>query len=132
MLEKNYQRNKHYKLPWLNPRCDVLEVAKKQRYLRWYCLLSCIRCFVFWLKIAKISRTLYHLMVFKYLLLVSMPCVELSFVHNHTNNYIFTWSSFGTIKKIWDNFVKWQYYFLWKAYKWKEYDFFLKFVWWFI
>lgn len=63
-------------------------------------------------------------MVFKYLLLVSKPCVELSFVHNQTNNNIITWYSFGTIKKIWDNFIKWQYYFLWKAYKWKEYDFF--------
>lgn len=64
-------------------------------------------------------------MVFKYLLLVSKPCVELSFVHNQTNNNIITWYSFGTIKKIWDNFIKWQHFFLWKAYKWKEYDFFL-------
>lgn len=38
-------------------------------------------------------------MVFKYLLLVSKPCVELSFVHNQTNNNIITWYSFGTIKK---------------------------------
>lgn len=33
MLEKNYQRNKHHKLPWLNLRCDGLEVAKNQKTL---------------------------------------------------------------------------------------------------